>query len=96
MRQRNGVAKTAAGAARLDIGALAAAGALVLVALTTSLVPTLPVARGPWADAILNELIVWFAALYVALSVGRALLERLATWRARSAHYRPATPPEST
>jgi hypothetical protein len=62
---------------RLDAGALAAAGALALVALSAVLVPTHPVDRAGWADAILNELIVWFAALYVALTVTFAVLERL-------------------
>jgi hypothetical protein len=58
-------------------GAFAAAGATALVALTASWAPWLPEPLGLFADAIINEWIVWFTALYLGSVACVSVLERV-------------------
>src|SRR5438045_1433548 len=65
----------------LDLAALAAAGALALVAFDAVAVPTLPLGTGAWLDAVVNEWIIWFTVLYLLLLGVLALYEKAATSR---------------
>jgi hypothetical protein len=49
----------------MTVGASAAAGATALVAFSAAWAPWLPAGLGGWLDAVLNEWIVWFTALYL-------------------------------
>jgi hypothetical protein len=74
---------------QISVGATSAAGATALVAISTAWQPWLPGGFGAWTDAIVNEWIVWFTALYLVLLVAVAVMERVpsgeritsATWR---------------
>jgi hypothetical protein len=67
----------------LDLGALAGAVAFALVALNAAAVPTLPPERAAWLDAVLNEWIVWFTAIYLALVGISAIAARTLPQRSR-------------
>ncbi|HEU5317087.1 MAG TPA: hypothetical protein VFX49_13340 [Chloroflexota bacterium] len=58
-------------------GASAAAGATALVAFTASWAPWLPEPLGLFADAVINEWIVWFTGLYLGSLALVSVLERL-------------------
>ena len=65
-------------ALRVDLGATAGAGALALAGVTSVAVPVRSEGSAGWADAIVNEWIVWFVVLYVVLLAGSALRQHLA------------------
>ncbi|MBI3973775.1 MAG: hypothetical protein HY332_21065 [Chloroflexi bacterium] len=97
-RDRQAVPSQAARGARFDPACTAAAIALGLVFLSTSVHPWVP--AGSWLDAVINEWLIWFAGLFLACHFAAAAVERVAVLFGRRTErlsvQRPGVTPSAT